>query len=78
MLRPHVLLVYRNLTKASSSGSAIGLGVNALHSVRVLRRAGVDADATPAAEPADVHKALAAHSTVTHCVLEAHRCADAE
>lgn len=67
----HVLLIYRNMVKANSTGSAIGLGVNALHSVRVLRRAGVEVDATPAAEPPDVQKALAAHPTVTHCVLEA-------
>lgn len=68
---PHVLLVYRNLTKAPSNGSAIGLGVSALHTVRVLQRAGVDVEATPAAEPKDVHDALSARPSVTHCVLEA-------
>lgn len=71
MPRPHVVLVYRNLARSSSLGSAIGLGVNALHSVRVLRRAGVEVDATPAAEPPDVHRALGARPSVTHCVLEA-------
>lgn len=71
MPRTHVLLVFRNLSKPSANGSAIGLGVNALHSVRVLRRAGVEVDATAAGEPPDVHRALAARPTVTHCVLEA-------
>jgi hypothetical protein len=67
----HVLLIFRNITKVPSSGSAIGLGVNALHTVRVLRRAGVEVDAAPAAEPRDVHRVLAMKPTVTHCVLEA-------
>ena len=40
MTQAHLLLVYRNVATRSSLGSAIGLGVNALHSVRVLRRAG--------------------------------------
>jgi hypothetical protein len=43
-----LLLVYRNIRTATANGSAIGLGVNALHTVRVLRRAGVEVDATPA------------------------------
>lgn len=67
----NLLLVYRNTRSGNSNGSAIGLGVNALHSVRVLRRAGVEVDASPAAEPPDVHRTLAARPSVTHCVIEA-------
>lgn len=68
---PHVLLVYRNLTKVPTCGSAIGLGVSAAHTVRVLRRAGVDIEAAPAAEPQDIHAAVAARPHLTHCMLEA-------
>ncbi len=71
MTSPHVLIVYRNPARTPSEASAIGLGVNALHTVRVLRRAGAAAEATPAWEPEDVHAALTARPTVTHCVLEA-------
>jgi hypothetical protein len=68
---PNVLLVYRNLAKTPSAGSAIGLGVAAIHTVRVLRRAGVEAEAMPAWEPKDIHAALKARPSVSHCVLEA-------
>lgn len=71
MTQPHVLLIYRRVVRPSDSGSAIGLGVNAIHTVRVLRRAGVEVDAAPAAEPPDVRNALAARPGITHCVLEA-------
>ena len=67
---PNVLLLYRNLAKFSA-GSNIGLGVNALHTVRVLRRAGVTVEAASVAEPPDVKAALLARPGVTHCVLEA-------
>jgi hypothetical protein len=67
---PKVLLLYRNLAKRAA-GSAIGLGVNALHSVRVLRRAGVHVEAAPVAEPVDVRARLLERPHVTHCVLEA-------
>jgi hypothetical protein len=50
---PSVLLLYRNLAKPSVA-SNIGLGVSALHTVRVLRRAGVVVEAASIAEPADV------------------------
>jgi hypothetical protein len=67
---PNVLLLYRNLAKAEL-GSNIGLGVNALHTVRVLRRAGVVVEAASVADPADVRARLAERPGVTHCVIEA-------
>lgn len=70
MSGPNVLLVYRNLQKAAV-GSNIGLGVSALHTVRVLRRAGVTVDTASAAQPADLHEELKARPGVTHCILEA-------
>ena len=70
MSGPNVLLLYRNLAKAEV-GSNIGLGVSALHTVRVLRRAGVTMDAASAAQPADVHAQLRERPAVTHCIIEA-------
>ena len=67
---PNVLLLYRNLAKPSVA-SNIGLGVSALHTVRVLRRAGVAVEAASIAEPADVKARLLDRPGVTHCVLEA-------
>jgi hypothetical protein len=52
-------------------GSNIGLGVNALHTVRVLRRAGVVVEAASVAAPADVRACLVERPGVTHCVIEA-------
>jgi hypothetical protein len=67
---PNVLLLYRNLAKVEL-GSNIGLGVNALHTVRVMRRAGVVVEAASVADPADVRARLAERPGVTHCVIEA-------
>ena len=67
---PHVLLVYRNLAKPSVA-SNIGLGVSALHTVRVLRRSDVTVEAVSAGDPADVKARLAERPGVTHCVIEA-------
>ncbi len=70
MSGPNVLLLYRNLAKAQL-GSNIGLGVNALHTVRVLRRAGAVVEAASVAEPADVKARLVERPGITHCVIEA-------
>ncbi len=70
MSGPNVLLLYRNMAKAEV-GSNIGLGVNALHTVRVLRRAGVVVEAASVAAPADVRACLVERPGVTHCVIEA-------
>jgi hypothetical protein len=67
---PNVLLLYRNLAKAEV-GSNIGLGVNALHTVRVLRRAGVVVEAASVADPADVRARLGERIGLTHCIIEA-------
>jgi hypothetical protein len=66
MAATQLLLIYRNVPQQKSTGCAIGLGVNALHTLRVLRRAGVEVDATSAAESADAHAALLARPNVTH------------
>jgi hypothetical protein len=68
MAKPHVLFLYRS---RQSTGSPVGLGVTALHSVRVLRRLGVRADLVGVWSVADVRAALARHPTITHCLLEA-------
>ena len=70
MSGPNVLLLYRNMAKAEV-GSNIGLGVNALHTVRVLRRAGVVVEAASVAAPADVRAHLVERPGVTHCIIEA-------
>ncbi len=49
----------------------VGLGVTALHTVRVLRRAGIAADAQGVWTADDVHAALLARPETTHCVIEA-------
>jgi glycosyltransferase involved in cell wall biosynthesis len=65
------LLVLYRATAAPSAASNIGLGVSALHTVRVLRRAGVAVEAARVAEVVDVDAQLRAHPEATHCLIEA-------
>jgi hypothetical protein len=65
----HCLIVYRNF--AARGASHVGLGVNGLHTAKVLRANGVLADLEGVWTPQDVHAALAKSPTVTHCLIEA-------
>ncbi|MFI5299969.1 MAG: hypothetical protein ACHREM_17920, partial [Polyangiales bacterium] len=68
---PRVLLVYRDAGSRHCVASSVGLGVSALHTARVLARAGIATDVVATADPDDVRAALTARPTVTHCVIEA-------
>ena len=63
-----MLFLYRT---RQTTGSPVGLGVTALHSVRVLRRQGVRADFAGAWSVDDIHAALSRYPSTTHCVIEA-------
>src|SRR5450755_4137201 len=65
---PHVLFLYRS---RQSTGSPVGLGVTALHSVRVLRRHGVRADLVGVWNLTDIHASLSRYPSTTHCIIEA-------
>jgi hypothetical protein len=68
MASPHVLFLYRS---RQSTGSPVGLGVTALHSVRVLRHNGLRADLAGVWSVDDIHAALSRFPSTTHCVIEA-------
>jgi hypothetical protein len=70
MTEPNVLVLYRAMPKPGVA-SNIGLGVSAMHTLRVLRRARVAIEAVSVAEVPDVHQALRARPATTHCILEA-------
>jgi glycosyltransferase involved in cell wall biosynthesis len=67
----HLGLVYRNFAAYHSGYCHVGLGVNALHTVRTLRRAGVDVDAYSVDKTEDVAALLDRTPSLTHLVLEA-------
>jgi len=69
-----VLIVYRDFGDGSSH---VGLGVNGLHSCRVLRRSGIESNLAGAKQSADISAALKRYSP-THCVIEACWLATAE
>lgn len=66
-----LVILYRNFKAAQTPQCHIGLGVGALHTVKVLRRAGIDVSAFGVWTVDDVRKRLAAMPETTHCVLEA-------
>ncbi|HEU4407055.1 MAG TPA: hypothetical protein VFS43_17435 [Polyangiaceae bacterium] len=74
---PHVLLFYRNRFAAPANALApapqchIGLGVNALHTTRVLRRLGVPTYPYGVWTVGDLRARLREHPEATHAVLEA-------
>jgi hypothetical protein len=69
--RAHVALFYRNFLAKQPTYCHVGLGVNALHTARVLRRQRVRADVFGVWEPKDVATTLAEMPSVTHCLIEA-------
>jgi hypothetical protein len=69
---PYVLLVYRN--RVATQGGPychVGLGVNALHTTRVLRRLGVATYPYGVWSPQDIRTHLREHPQATHAVIEA-------
>lgn len=67
-----VLIVYRNFKACQGNPRChIGLGVSALHTVRVLRRAGVSVDVLGVWTADHVRKALCELPNISHCVIEA-------
>jgi hypothetical protein len=68
----HVLVFYRNfLARGGSCFCHIGLGVNALHTCRVLRKHKVRADPFGVWLPKDIADQLAKTPTATHAIIEA-------
>jgi hypothetical protein len=65
---PHVLICYRN---RFGNVCHVGLGVNAMHTCRTLRKAGILADPAGVKEPKDVEPFITGTPTLTHVVLEA-------
>lgn len=71
MPSPDVLIVYRNLQAAVPGTSHVGLGVNSLHTVKVLRQAGVPCDVVGIRNRADLDREVSARPATTHVVIEA-------
>jgi glycosyltransferase involved in cell wall biosynthesis len=69
--RAHVAILYRNFQAKHPHYSHIGLGVNALHTARVLHRHRIQADVFGVWEPKDVARVLTEKPTVSHCLIEA-------
>lgn len=70
--KPSVLFIYCNYSsRFKRPWSHVGLGVNAMCSVRVLRKYGVHAEVVAAWPYQSIHKILRERPRVTHCVVEA-------
>ena len=68
----HVLIVYRNfLARAENASSHIGLGVNAMHTARCLRKAGVLTDVAGVWTPEQLSTLLDTRPEITHVIIEA-------
>lgn len=71
--RAHVLVCYRNFKAHQPHCSHVGLGVNAINTVRVLRSLRIQADLVAVWEHTGLRAALklAQYATVSHCIVEA-------
>lgn len=68
----HVLIVYRNFhAKVENTSSHVGLGVNAMHTARVLRALGVLADVAGVWTPEQLAEQLSYRPEITHVFIEA-------
>jgi len=67
----HIALCYRNFQAKNPQYSHVGLGVNALHTVRVLHRNQIRADVFGVWDAQDVAKVLTDAPSITHCLIEA-------
>jgi hypothetical protein len=68
--RAHVVFLFRNHMTAAAA-CHIGLGVNALHSCKVLRKERIRADEVGVSTADEVHAYLAVTPSITHAVVEA-------
>jgi hypothetical protein len=66
-----VLILFRSVHARENPHCAVGLGVTALHTVRVLRRNGIAARSYGVTTPDHVVERLLGQPETTHCVLEA-------
>ncbi len=66
----HVLFVYYDF-QAGNAYSHVGLGVNAMHALRVLRRKHIRADAIGVRTTEEIEAYIKGNPTVTHCIVEA-------
>lgn len=65
-----VLIVYYNFRKPGTSGH-IGLGINALHSLKTLKRSGIKCDILPITNAVEIGTFIKNNNDVTHCLVEA-------
>jgi glycosyltransferase involved in cell wall biosynthesis len=69
--KAHVAICYRNFLSGKPDFCHVGLGVNALHTVRVLRRERIRADVFGVWTAEDIATVLSAEPSITHCLCEA-------
>lgn len=67
----HVIIFYRNFMAKDNKWSHVGLGVNGIHTIRVLRRNRVRADLFGIWTADDISNILTLNPTCTHAVIEA-------
>lgn len=70
--RAHVLILFRRFLSYENAHSyyAFGLGVSAMHAVRVLRRCKVNAHAVGILSVKGIREQLKKYSRTTHCIIE--------
>lgn len=70
--KAHVAIFYRNFRERSSAANHhIGLGVNAMHTVKVLQTERVRCDGHSAGTVHDIAAVLAGQPSITHAIIEA-------
>jgi hypothetical protein len=67
----HILIVYRNFMIGSPNFCHVGLGVNALHTAKVLRKHKVRTDVFGVWTSEHIEDVLTKNPTATHCIIEA-------
>lgn len=67
----HVLIIYRNFMVGNPNFCHQGLGVNGIHTVKVLRNNKIRTDLIGVWTPEHVEEALVKNPSTTHCVIEA-------
>lgn len=69
--RAHVVLFYRNFQAHQPNYCHVGLGVNALHTVKVLRREKIRCDVFGVWTPEHIREKLKSLPSATHAIIEA-------
>ena len=67
---PHLIVCYRNVKAHLPGASHVGLGLNAMHTARVLGRHGIIVDVYPTLNENDIDAALIRFPDATHLVIE--------